>query len=456
MSIARDSDKIPSLVALAWPLFLDLLLQLLVGNIDQMMISHYSQVSVAAVGNANQIINILIISISVISTASTILISVQLGARNEQQVSVICTMAILVNTVICIVSSLVVLFVSEPVFRALNVPADVLAEALQYTYIVGAGLLFQGIYLAFVSFFRAYSLVREALLVSVLMNVLNIVGNAVLIYGLGPIPALGVVGVAISTTVSKALALLVMVILFYKRIGLKLSVRQLRPFPWVVLRRILHLGLPSGGEEFSYSASQLCIMAFVNLMGTWVVATKVYASMIAMMCYIFSRAMAMALQIVIGRLVGAGKSDKIDRQVRLTTLASVLISVGVTFLLYLFSNQVYGLFTTDAQVLALGKQILLVEVVLELGRAVNIVLVLALQAVGDVMYPVGVGIVSMWVVAVLLSWVFGVLLGWGLVGIWIAMAIDELLRAVLFIIRWKRGKWKQKMLSLEHTVVTPA
>lgn len=454
MSKPLDTSKSLSLVRLAWPLFLDLLLQLLVGNVDQIMISRYSQTSVAAIGNANQIMNILIIALSVVSTASTILISVQLGAKNDERISSICMVALVVNAVICILSSLFVFLACKQVFILLKVPPEVLEEALSYSYIVGAGLLFQGIYLAFVSFFRAYSLVKEALLVSLLMNLVNIVGNALLIYGVGPFPRLGIVGVAISTTFSKFVAMIVLFIMFRRRIGIPLRFSILRPFPWDILKHVLHLGLPSGGEEVSYNASQLCIMAFVNMLGTWVITTKVYCTMIAMMCYIFSRAMAQALQIIIGHLVGAGEKDQIDRTVRRTTFWSIIISVSVTIVLYLFSDYVFGLFTSDPQILALGRQILLIEVVLELGRAVNIVMVLALQAVGDVGFPVTVGIICMWFVAVLFSWLFGIKFGWGLQGIWVAMAMDECIRAVLFIIRWRRGKWKTLMFYLERKTVT--
>lgn len=454
MTRSLDSSKSLSLVKLAWPLFLDLLLQLLVGNVDQIMISRYSQTSVAAIGNANQIINILIIALSVVSTASTILISVQLGAGNEDRIAAICMVALVVNIAVCVVSSLVVFIASRQVFLFLKVPAEVLEEALAYTYIVGAGLLFQGIYLAFVAFFRAYSLVKEALFVSLLMNILNIVGNALLIYGFGPFPRLGIVGVAISTTFSKMVAMVVLFFMFRRRIGIPLRLSVLRPFPWDILKRVLHLGLPSGGEEVSYNASQLCIMAFVNMLGTWVITTKVYSTMIAMMCYIFSRAMAQAQQIIIGHLVGAGKPDEIDRRVKQTTFWSVIISVGMTVLLYVFSDYVFGLFTSDPRILALGKQILFLEIILEIGRAVNIVMVLSLQAVGDVNYPVSVGIVCMWLIAVLFSWLFGIKFGWGLQGIWIAMAMDECIRAVLFLIRWQKGKWKKLMLYLERKVVS--
>ena len=96
--------------------------------------------------------------------------------------------------------------------------------------------------------------------------------------------------------------------------------------------------------------------------------------------------------------------------------------------------------------IALGKQIMFIEIFLELGRTFNLVIIRSMHAAGDIKYPVTIGIISMWGVAALLSYIFGIVLGMGLVGVWIAMAMDELLRGVLVYRRWKRGKWRGKAL----------
>ena len=108
----------------------------------------------------------------------------------------------------------------------------------------------------------------------------------------------------------------------------------------------------------------------------------------------------------------------------------------------LFARPLYGLFSTDARVIELGARIMCVEVVLEIGRALNIVLVSALQAAGDIRFPVFTGIVSQWLIGVGMGWLLGVRLGWGLCGLWIAFALDECLRGVIFLLRWRGGKWR--------------
>ena len=191
---AEGTQKL-SVFKMTWPIFIEILLQMMVGNVDQFMLSHYSQHSVAAVGNANQIINIVILALSVISMAATILIAQHRGAGNREKVAEVCTVALLAN------------------------------------------------------------MVFGVMITSVVMNLINIAGNCILIHGLGPIPSLGVLGVTISTNTSKVLGLLLILYFFRKFIDIRLSFKYLRPFPKSTLYKILYLGLPSGGESLSYQIS---------------------------------------------------------------------------------------------------------------------------------------------------------------------------------------------------------
>ncbi|MGL6175174.1 MAG: MATE family efflux transporter, partial [Cellulosilyticaceae bacterium] len=114
----------------------------------------------------------------------------------------------------------------------------------------------------------------------------------------------------------------------------------------------------------------------------------------------------------------------------------------------LCSGPIFGIFTDNPEIIALGKQIMLIDIALEFGRSVNLVVIRGLQAAGDIKFPVVLGIGSMWGVAALLSYVLGISLGWGLIGVWIAMALDECLRAIVVYTRWKKGSWRGKALVL--------
>ena len=315
-----------------------------------------------------------------------------------------------------------------------------------YTTIVAAGLPIQAMYYALVAVFRGYSLTRITMYVALVMNIIHVGTNYILIFGHGPIPSLGVLGVSISTWLSKVIGLLIIVYLFKKLLQLKVSMVYLKPFPWQTVKSLLHISVPSGGETLSYQLSQTTIMKMVNILGLAVINTKVYVYVIAMLCYVYTIALANASQVIVGFLVGAKRQNEVTNRVWKSMSLAIVISVGFATFFYITSDTVLSVFTTDSEILSLAHDVLLVEIFLELGRAVNIVMVGCLQAAGDIRTPMLVGVFGMWLCAVPLSYLFGIYWGWGLVGIWIAMAIDEILRGLLFIYRWYSGKWKEKHL----------
>ena len=153
-------------------------------------------------------------------------------------------------------------------------------------------------------------------------------------------------------------------------------------------------------------------------------------------------AVRQAVAIVVGYCVGAKDFDQADRQNWKVLKTFTPITLIIAAVLAVFSQPLLSLFSSDPQVIALGQKVMILEVLLELGRCFNIVMVRNLQAVGDVRFPVLVGIASQWIVGVGVAWLLGIHFGLGLVGVWMAFALDENLRAVIFVIRWKRGGWR--------------
>lgn len=428
------------------PIFVETALQMMVPNVDQFMLSRYSQDAVAAVGNDNVVFNMIVLTLAVMCQAATILIAHYRGAGDLTKVSEVCTVALASNFVLGALLSAVLFFCDGWFLRAIGVPEEIWSDASLYMRWIGAFVFVQSLYMAFISFLRGWSLLKLTMICSLVMNVLNIGGNLVLIHGWGPIPSLGVAGVCISTNISKILGLVLIVVLFHRYTPARLSLSYLRPFPFRTLRQILAIGIPCGGETFSYQLSQTVIMKFVNVFGLVVITTKIYAYIIAMASYVYSQSLAMATQILVGYFKGAGDNDEVDRRVKFTILVSVLLSGSIAAFLFWHSDAVFSLFTDDPEVHALGRVILFVEIFLEIGRAVNMSMVMALNAAGDVRAPVTVGILFMWGIATLGAWLLGVHLGWGLVGIWVAMAADECTRGAVFLWRWHGGVWRKKLV----------
>ena len=435
-----------SVGALSVPIFIELFLQMLLGNVDQFMLSHYAETAVAAVANANQIINMILFLLIVMSTATTILIAQYLGAKRPDKIDEVYTISIAFHTLFSIIAGGGVIVFHETLCQLLGVPPEILKETSLYMNIVAASIPITGIYTTYVAVFRGHSLPRIAMWIALVMNVVHIILNYALIYGWGPIPSMGVLGVSLSTVISKALGLGLIIWCHQSLLSARLKVEYLRPFRWETLRQLLFISVPSGGETLSYQLSQTVIMKMVNLMGLVVITTKVYVYIIATFCYMYTIALANAAQIVVGFLIGAKREDEVSRRVWLTTAVGISIGVGLSTIFYFACEPVMRLVTDNQEIIDLAKAVLFIEIFLEIGRGANIVLVQCLQAAGDIRIPVFVGIFGMWVFAVSLSYYFGIVLGWGLVGVWIAMAIDEIIRAMIFVWRWQSNKWRGRSL----------
>ena len=434
------------ILSLSWPIFVELLLQMLVGNADQIMVGWRDPNGVGAIGNANQITNLLLLVFSVVCTAAMILVSQYLGADDTKRVGRTCTAALLMNLIFGLAVSLLLILGCGPIFRLMGVHELIFAETCLYMRIIGAGMVFQAIYLTFTAFFRSSQMMRETMAVSIFMNCLNIGGNYILINGLGPLPALGVAGAAISSGLSRLAGVVVIACMFQRRFRGTLSLRHLRPFPKAEMRQLLGIGLPTGSECLSYNGSQICIQAICNRFAAYVVNTRVYAMIFANVTYMFGSALSQACQVVVARLMGAREMGDTHRQVMTTLKGAVLVSGGLSILLCLAARPVYSIFTKAPQILALAGTIMLIETPLELGRAVNMVMCRAHQACGDIRFPTVICVIDTWLVGVGGSFFLGIVLGWGLAGLWTAMAADECIRAVLFLIRWQSGVWQQKRL----------
>lgn len=439
----KDSNSI--IFKMSMPIFIELLLQMLVGNVDQIMVSHYSQNSVAAIGNANQILNIIIIVLSIISIATTVLISRYLGAKNYEKLTEVCNSSFFILSIISILITGVLFAFYNPILSWLKVPSEIFEETSNYLLIVSSFVIVQGLYMTFAAALRSYAFMKNVMLAAIVMNIINIIGNAVLINGLWGFPQLGIIGSAVSTNISRLIGLGILIYLFNTKIHIKLSLKKLKPFPVNTITNLLNIGLPSGIEGLSYHLSQVVIMKFVNIFGTLAATTKVYCSMFANIAYIYSIAISQASQIVVSYLIGANKIKQAHNRVWPTLIISISICLSLTLVLYINSDFLFGIFTNNQQIKELGKKILFIEFFLEFGRAINIVMVRCLIAVEDTKFPAVMCMFSAWIIGVGLGYILGIKMGWGLPGIWIAMAIDECLRGIIFIFRFKSLGWVKKV-----------
>lgn len=444
-----------SVPRLAWPIFVQCILAMCLGYIDTVMLSNYNSganttnVAVGAVGNANQILGFLALAFTIISSATGIIISQYLGAGKKKDIDKVYTVSIAFNLVLSVIISAIVFLFSNALLNFMNVPAEMMTDAEDYMKIVGGFIFTQAVFDAFGQIFRSNGKTTAGMFMALAMNILNIIGNFCFLYGPLSFLNLGVKGVAISTSFSRIVVLVIAIIYFAVAIDGGISIKCLKPFPTDILKKLLRLGIPTAGENISYNISQIVISIIVNSMGTVEINTRIYASMLCNFGYMYSFSMAMATQILVGHSVGAGDYNFAYKRVMKTMKTAIVISVAIATLNYLLSPYTFSLFVpvTDpnhSQIIALGSQVMLVAIFLEMGRSTNLVVINSMKAAGDVKFPTMLGIVSMWGVSALFAFILGICLGWGLVGVWIAMASDEILRGVIVFARWIKGTWRGK------------
>ncbi len=442
----REIDENTPLMFLAGPMFLEMLLNILVNNVDTLMLSHYSEVAVGAVGNANQVMFLLILMFNIIATSTSIVVAQYLGAKKYEMMNTIYTLAFVVNIIFGVAMSAIFVGVKSGVMVLLKVPMEMRADAMTYINIVGGTMFLMAGYNVMLQILRCNGYAKIGTYISVVINLINIVGNYVFLYGPLKYLNLGVAGVAIPTAFSRLVALICAVVYFYyKKIG-SFGLKYIRPFPGKMLLDMIKIGLPSAGENMSYNIYQLVLLSFINGMGYEAVNAKVYCNSLMQFVWVFSNNAAMATQIIVGHLIGAGKDDAAYKRAYSTLKISMPITIGLSIINVALSPYSLRLFTSNEEIIRLSFFILIVDIVIEIGRCLNMTFVSSLKAAGDYIFPLVVGIITMWGLGVTVGYGAGIALGFGVAGVFAGTAADEFIRGLITMNRWRRKKWVGKSL----------
>lgn len=448
---SADNIVNSSVFKLAWPIFVQALLAMLLGYADTLMLSGYDQNAVGAIGNANQILGFLTLAFTVISSASGIVVAQYLGAGQKDKINRIYTVCIAFNFLLSLLISGIVFFGSNMLLTLLHTPAEMTGNARSYMRIVGGFIFTQAVLDTMSRIFQSNGKTVFGMIISLGMNILNVFGNYLFLYGPLKSLGLGVSGVAVSTTFSRITGLCAAFVFFGLFIDGRISVKYLRPFPKDVLKTLLRIGIPTAGENISYNVSQLFVTGFVNTLGIVAINTKIYATILSNFAYLYSLSVAMATTIIVGHAIGAGNYDFAYRRVNKTMRSALIVSACIACTNFMISPVTLSLFThspeiadISSQIIGLGHKVLFVGIFLEFGRTSNLVIINSLKASGDVKFPTYLGIIAMWSCTVVCGYILGILCGFGLVGIWIAMAADEVIRGIIVAIRWKHGTWRGK------------
>lgn len=442
------------LIKLTWPIFLELFLFMLMGSVDTFMISSVSDDAVSGVGAANQIITMAILVLSVIGNGAAIVVSQYLGSKQPKEAAKVTGNAITLNLAVGIILSTVLLLFGGSLLTALNVKGDILVYAKSYMNIVGGGIFLQALLNALATTIRTHGFTKQTMVVSLLMNIIHVGGNYLLIFGHFGLPALGVEGAAISTVTSRFICLILFFLLLYRIMEVRVKWTYYIHLSKKYVLQILKIGIPSAFESVIYQSCQLIFTLYITYLGAEAMATRQYALNISSYIFLFSVAVSMGTSIIVGHLVGAGRPQEAYSRVFSSAKWALLVTVIIDGIVILFRVPLFGLFTDNEAIIAMGAQVILLSIFLETGRTCNLVIINSLRASGDAKFPVYMGLISMVCLSLPLGYFLVFTLDLGLAGVWLATAFDEWLRAVIMYFRWKSRAWEKHGL-IQHAPAEP-
>lgn len=429
------------LLILIWPLLIEQLLSVAMGFVDMLMVSGVGDEAVSAVGLVDSLNNLLIQLFSALAGGGAVVCSQYLGRKDRDNAK---KAAGQLYFIIILASSLIALSLiifNRPILSLIfgSIDESVMTYCIHYLLITSMSFPFLGIYNAGSALFRAQGNSIVSMQAGLVMNIMNVVGNALLIYVFN----MEVIGAALATLIGRVVASLFVSIRLRRNKG-ELSVKHIRDLKpeKQMIKRILAIGIPSGVENSMFQIGKLILSSLVSSLGTVSIAANAVANSISGIANIPGSTISLAMMPVVGRLVGAGKRNAAKYYGKLLT--------GIAFV-GLFITNITLFFTIPYIVPAFGLSNESAMITINVIRWFNVfsigfwgfsfTLPNALRAGGDAKFTMIVSTISMWAFRVVLSYIFVLVFNMGLLGIWLGMFIDWIFRSICFIIRFHSGKW---------------
>lgn len=423
------------------PLIIEQILAVAVGMADTVMVSRVGESAISGVSLVDAIAILLIGLFSAMATGGSVVAAQYLGGKNTEKANESAKQLLLSISVLSILLTIISVIGNRTILSLIygDLAVDVMKNASVYFYITALSYPFLAIYNGCAALFRVMGNSKTSMKISIIMNSINIVGNALCIFVL----KMGVKGVAIPTLISRIVAALIMLVLIRNSKN-SLFIRNFRKikFNKPMIKKILSIGIPNGLENSVFHIGKILVQGIVASFGTTAITANAVANNISAVAVIPGSAIGLAMITVVGRCIGARKLDEAKsytkKMMNLTYVIFVLLNIAIILLI----DSILGIYNLSQETNLLASQLSTVYcIVCLILWPASFTLPNALRAANDVRFTMGISMLSMWLFRIVLSYVFAFYFNLGVLGVWIAMFVDWLFRSICFIIRFATGKW---------------
>lgn len=431
------------LLKLLLPLLVEQTLSIFVGMADTVMVSALGDAAISGVSLVDMICNVLITLFAALATGGAVVSSQLLGAQRRDDACRVANQLMLVVLGVSLAITVPMIFFRAQVFGVLfgGVEQDVWNNAMTYMWITALSYPFVAIYNGGAALYRSMNRSGMTMAVSVLVNIINVGGNALCIYGL----KMGVEGVAIPTLVSRAVGAICMLVLLSNH---HLQIHLVRG-AWKpnlrMMKEIMHIGVPNGIENSLFQLGRVLVVQVIALFGTVQTAANAVANTLDSVGCLPGSTVNLAIITVVGHCIGAGDMKQARHYTKKLVLWAYIGTALVNIPLLTFLHQILPLFNASQEALDLAYILIMIhDGMAMLMWPAAFTLPNALRAASDVRYTMVVSLASMALFRIVFSYILGVGLGWGAIGVWVAMVIDWVCRIICYVIRYRSGKWETK------------
>ncbi len=436
------------LMALIGPLFFEQFLAIAVGLADSLMVSSVGDAAISAVSLVDSISALMIYIFSAMAAGGAAVAGQYIGRRESRNASDACQHLMVLLAASSVVITAVLYLFRRGILTVLfgQVDPEVMAASDTYYGIVMASIPAIALYNGGAAVFRAMGRSDLSLNVSLLMNGINVAGNALLIFGLG----MDVSGVAIPTLVSRIVAAAV-ILAFLANPALPLSLAPPREFTFrpVLMRNILSLGIPGGIENGMFQLGRLVLYSLISTFSTAAVTANAIGNTLGNFHCFAGQAVSLGSAVVVSQCAGAGAFDQARRYIRKLSLWAYGLMIGVNLLLLALLSPIMGIYAVSPEAERLAVMVAVIHGVASMVIWVpSFLLPACMRSAGDARFTMVVSMLSMWLCRVFFAYILGKTLGYGVVGVYVAHAVlDWTVRSVVFLLRYRGGAWTRKAIS---------
>jgi putative MATE family efflux protein len=433
-----------AIALLAIPMVLEMLMESLFGVVDVFWVAHLGADAVATVGYTETCLTILFALALGLSTGATAMVARRIGEKDPEAASVVAAQAIVAGLLVSAVISVAGCIYAPDLLRVMGASPHVIAIGAGYTRTILSGSA--TIFLLFLinAVFRGAGDAATAMRALWIANIVNICLNPFLIFGLGPFPHLGVTGSAVGTTIGRGIGVLFQLYVLFSGRG-RIRVHRLTlDFP--VMWRLIRLSLGGTFQYLIQTASWVGVVRIVSEFGSAAVAANTLAIKIIVFAILPSWGMSNAAATLVGQNLGAGSPDRAERSVWRTALYNMLFLGAIGLFFIVFAERVIGVFTSDPAVVPIAVQALRFLSYGYVSYAYGMVVTAAFNGAGDTITPTILNIICFWACQIPVAYVLSFHTSLGVRGIYVAIVVSDSLLALLGVIWFRRGKWKQRVV----------